>query len=142
MTTPAKFCDLGLIKCLNHKSEIHHIHRFRQHSRGGDYTGLFPREGIGYKNLVDYLRNLPSAVIIFFSMPFTIVISNVGHTFVFIHLLGMDIMALPYPLATKCGYMAFYGQWIVRGNDMCHFWMKVLKVRYKFSDIWLSVVEK
>ena len=117
MITPAKFCDLGLIKYLNHKSEIHHIHRFRQHSRGGDYTGLIPREGIGYKSLVDYLRNLPSTVI-FPSMPFTIVISIVGHTFVFIHLLGMDIMALPYPLATKCGYMAFFGQRIVRGNDM------------------------
>lgn len=120
MITPAKFFDLGLTKYPHHKSEIHDIHKFRQHSRGRDYTGLIPGEGIGYKNLVDYLRNLPSTVIIF-SVPFTIVISNVGHTFVFIHLLGIDIMALPYPLAIKCCYMAAFGQWIVRGSDMCHF---------------------
>ena len=56
--------------------------------------------------------------------------------------LGMDIMALPYPLAIKCGYMAFFGQWIVRGSDMCHFWMKVLRIRYTFSNIWLSVLKK
>lgn len=75
-------------------------------------------------------------------MPFAIVISNVGHTFVFIHLSGMDIMALPYPLAIKCCYIAAFGQWIVRGSDMSHFWIKMLRVRYKFSNIWLSVVKK
>jgi hypothetical protein len=60
-----KFPDLGHIKKPNHRSEIYHMHKPRQQSRGRDCKGFIPRERVRFGNPQDHLISFSFLFLLF-----------------------------------------------------------------------------